>query len=142
MRINIVKYYKLGPLIANRCGIILIVLVCQQRIWGSSPHFVGYHSSRILLWISVKELAPGKAGWFQHQWLLVPHIAVCSSFMKSICTIGGAVSHFRRKHTAETPGGEIYQYCLCILQLDAYSLGGIIPLRPVTPQGPEAYGPT
>jgi len=28
-------------IVANRCSVILIVLVCQRRIWGSSPHFVG-----------------------------------------------------------------------------------------------------
>ena len=44
--INLLEFQRLqtgifGKQFILRCSVILIVLVCQRRIWGSSPHFVG-----------------------------------------------------------------------------------------------------
>ena len=158
---NLDWYTPFGArLLLIHCSVILRVLVYQRRIWGSSPHFVGYHSSRILSWISVKELSwegwldstsvcPHFVGYHSSRillwisvkelswegWLdstsvlLVPH-AVCSSFMKSICTVGGAVSLEEKAHCRDTwqlippllasqPSNYILKGTICLFQYEA-----------------------
>ena len=76
------------------------MLIFQQRILGSSPQCVGTNSqsrrevkcggcTQTLLWESVRELS--QAGWLRHycKWFFHGHM----------CSIGGIVSPFRRKHT-------------------------------------------
>ena len=70
------------------------------RIWGSSPHCVSTNIQssreakrvgcvRTLSWGSVMGAFPGPVGC----------IAICSSFIGHVFSIGGAVSPLRRKHT-------------------------------------------
>ena len=81
--------HKLVPLIANRCGVILIVLVCQRRIWGSSPHFVSVPTSKLAgRWNGWAAFGPCRGGLFtwSFPWASWLHIAVCSSFM-GMCSL-------------------------------------------------------
>ena len=83
------------------------MLVCQWRIWGSSPHFVGTNiqSSREAKWVGcVWILSWGLFTW-RFPWASWLHIAVCRSFM-DICSLKVALCLSRRENTPrETHGG-------------------------------------